>query len=39
MALRIAHCGYVLEAGRVVLSDTATNLLQNDSVRKAYLGE
>ncbi|HZP81584.1 MAG TPA: ABC transporter ATP-binding protein [Chthonomonadaceae bacterium] len=38
-ALRIAHRGYVLETGRVVLADTAANLLQNDSVRKAYLGE
>ena len=38
-ALRIAHRGYVLETGRVVLADTATALLQNDSVRKAYLGE
>ena len=38
-ALRIAHRGYVLETGRVVLADTAENLLQNDSVRKAYLGE
>jgi branched-chain amino acid transport system ATP-binding protein len=38
-ALRIAHRGYVLETGRVVLTDTAVNLLRNDSVRKAYLGE
>ena len=38
-ALRIAHRGYVLETGRVVLADSAANLLQNDSVRKAYLGE
>ena len=38
-ALRIAHRGYVLETGRVVLADTAANLLKNDSVRKAYLGE
>jgi len=38
-ALRIAHRGYVLESGRVVLADAAANLLQNDSVRKAYLGE
>jgi branched-chain amino acid transport system ATP-binding protein len=38
-ALRIAHRGYVLETGRVVLADTAANLLQNDSVRRAYLGE
>lgn len=38
-ALRIAHRGYVLETGRVVLADTASALLENDSVRKAYLGE
>ncbi len=38
-ALRIANRGYVLETGRVVLSDTSQNLLQDDSVRKAYLGE
>lgn len=38
-ALRIANRGYVLETGRVVLADSADRLLQNDSVRKAYLGE
>ncbi|MCW3099529.1 MAG: amino acid/amide transporter ATP-binding protein 2, family [Chthonomonadaceae bacterium] len=38
-ALRIANRGYVLETGRVVLADTSANLLQDDSVRKAYLGE
>ena len=38
-ALKIAHRGYVLETGRVVLADTAANLLKNDLVRKAYLGE
>jgi branched-chain amino acid transport system ATP-binding protein len=38
-ALRIANRGYVLETGRVVLADTSQNLLQDDSVRKAYLGE
>jgi len=38
-ALRIADRGYVLETGRVVLADTSRNLLQDDSVRKAYLGE
>ncbi len=38
-ALRIANRGYVLETGRVVLADTAPNLLKDDSVRKAYLGE
>ena len=38
-ALRIAHRGYVIETGRVTMSDTAANLLTNDDVRKAYLGE
>lgn len=37
-ALRIAHRGYVLETGRVVLEDTAPALLANDTVRSAYLG-
>lgn len=39
MALSIAHRGYVLETGNIVLSDTAENLRHNDEVRKAYLGE
>jgi branched-chain amino acid transport system ATP-binding protein len=38
-ALRRADRGYVLESGQIVLSDTATRLLDNDEVRKAYLGE
>lgn len=38
MALRVADRGYVLEAGRVVLSDTAAALVENDTVRRAYLG-
>lgn len=38
-ALKIANRGYVLETGRVVLSDTGANLLKDDGVRKAYLGE
>lgn len=38
MALSIANRGYVLETGKVVLTDDAKNLLHNDSVRKAYLG-
>jgi branched-chain amino acid transport system ATP-binding protein len=39
MALSIAHRGYVLETGRIVLADTAANLSSSDLVRKAYLGE
>jgi len=38
MALSIAHRGYVLQTGRVVLSDKAENLLNNELMRKAYLG-
>ncbi len=38
MALSLANRGYVLQTGKIVLSDTAKNLLQNDLVRQAYLG-
>ena len=38
LAMGIARHGYVLEAGRVVLGDTAQNLLDNEEVRRAYLG-
>jgi branched-chain amino acid transport system ATP-binding protein len=38
MALSIAHRGYVLQTGQIVLSDTAANLKQNEMVKKAYLG-
>ena len=38
LALQIAHRGYVLEAGRLVLTDTASNLAQNPQVKSAYLG-
>ncbi|HZS39674.1 MAG TPA: ABC transporter ATP-binding protein [Polyangia bacterium] len=38
MALSIAHYGYVLETGRIKMSDTAKNLAASDEVRKAYLG-
>ncbi len=38
MALSIAHRGYVLQTGRIVLQDTAENLQQNETVQKAYLG-
>jgi branched-chain amino acid transport system ATP-binding protein len=39
MALAVAHRGYVLQTGSIVLNDTGAALLQNDMVRKAYLGE
>ena len=38
MALSIARRGYVLETGRVRLEDEAASLLQNDEVKRAYLG-
>ena len=39
MALSIATRGYVLETGKVVLTGEGHDLLENDAVRKAYLGE
>ena len=39
MALRVAHRGYVIQTGRIVLTDTGAELLRSDVVRKAYLGE
>jgi branched-chain amino acid transport system ATP-binding protein len=38
MALSIANFGYVLENGRVALAKEAAGLLQEESVRKFYLG-
>jgi len=38
MALSIAHRGYVLQTGSIVLTDTAQNLLNNPMMQKAYLG-
>ena len=38
-ALKLANQGYVLEVGKIVLSGTGRELLVNDEVRKAYLGE
>jgi len=39
MALSIAHRGYVLQTGEVVLSGTAKSLLENEMLKKTYLGE
>ncbi|MBE2184206.1 MAG: ABC transporter ATP-binding protein [Anaerolineae bacterium] len=39
MALEVAHRGYVLQTGEIVLEDTGSALLKNELVRKAYLGE
>ena len=38
-ALSLADSAYVIETGRIVLSGTGAELLGNDEVRKAYLGE
>ncbi|RFU83841.1 ABC transporter ATP-binding protein [Streptomyces triticagri] len=38
-ALSLADQGHVMEVGNIVLSGTGTNLLTDESVRKAYLGE
>ena len=38
-ALRLSDRGYVLETGRIILSDTGANLLASPKVREAYLGE
>ncbi len=37
-ALKLAHRGYVMEVGNIVLEDTSDKLLKNPEVRKAYLG-
>jgi branched-chain amino acid transport system ATP-binding protein len=38
VSLSIADRGYVLQTGRIVLSGTASSLLQHEDLRKAYLG-
>jgi len=38
MALSIAHRGYVLQTGNIVLTDTAEKLQKNEMVQKSYLG-
>ena len=38
LALKIAHRAYVLQSGRIVMTDSAANLLTNPEVQKAYLG-
>ncbi len=39
MALQVASRGYVIQTGEVVLHDVADSLLNNDMVRKSYMGE
>ena len=38
-ALKVAHRGYVLQTGTIILADSAENLGANEQVRQAYLGE
>ncbi len=38
LALKVADRGYVIETGKITLQDKASSLLDNDDVRKAYLG-
>lgn len=37
-ALQIAHRGYVLETGKIMIEGTAKELLENEKVKEAYLG-
>ena len=39
MALKASNKGYVMENGKIVLADKASNLLTNEKVKAAYLGE
>jgi branched-chain amino acid transport system ATP-binding protein len=39
LALQFSHRGYVIETGEIVLSDTSAELMENEQVKKAYLGE
>jgi branched-chain amino acid transport system ATP-binding protein len=38
MALQVAHHGYVMESGRMVMDDTSENLAQNEDIQEFYLG-
>jgi branched-chain amino acid transport system ATP-binding protein len=38
MALKISHWAYVLENGKIALSDKASNLIKSDEIKKKYLG-
>ena len=39
LALQFSHRGYVIETGEIALADTSEELLENEEVKKAYLGE
>ena len=38
MALSVAHRGYVLETGKIVTTGSGEELLEDEAVKKAYLG-
>ena len=38
MALQVADRGYVIESGKILLTDSADNLRENEEVRNSYLG-
>ncbi|HKJ99400.1 MAG TPA: ABC transporter ATP-binding protein [Desulfotignum sp.] len=38
LALKAAHRGYVMETGKITMTDTGANLLSNEDIKKAYLG-
>ena len=38
-ALKIADVGYIMETGKITLSGSGQELLNNDEIKKAYLGE
>ncbi|MGI6678112.1 MAG: ABC transporter ATP-binding protein [Dehalobacterium sp.] len=38
MALKLAHYGYVIDTGAIVMEDNSRNLRENESIVKAYLG-
>jgi branched-chain amino acid transport system ATP-binding protein len=39
LALQYSHRGYVIETGEIALADDSAQLLKNEQVKKAYLGE
>ena len=39
LALQFSNRGYVIETGEIALADNSANLLENEQVKKAYLGE
>ena len=39
MALKTAHMGYVMETGRITMTGTGMELLENEAIKEAYLGK